>query len=258
MFELDKSAFGTFLAERRKEKGFTQKELAAKLFVSDKAVSKWERALSMPDISLLIPLAEILEVSVTELLEGQKLNSASKMNPEQVEVLVKKALTLSEDNPEKRKARLKKSITLFGGCSILALLELLIGILLSSYAGTGAFSSSLIVMEGLSFIFGIYFWFFVKEKLPAYYDENEISAYNDGIFDMNVPGMHFNNSNWPHIVRYLRRWTLITLIVIPVFCTLAAVIPLGFWFSLVAQNIILAAYLAGLFVPVWIVGKKYE
>ena len=56
MFEINKSAFGTFLAERRKEKGYTQKELAAKLFISDKAVSKWERALSMPDISLLIPL----------------------------------------------------------------------------------------------------------------------------------------------------------------------------------------------------------
>ena len=99
MFEIDKSAFGTFLAERRKEKGYTQKELAAKLFISDKAVSKWERALSMPDISLLIPLAEILDVSVTELLEGQKLDSALNMDTEQVEVLVKKALTLSDDNP---------------------------------------------------------------------------------------------------------------------------------------------------------------
>ena len=77
MFEINKSAFGTFLTERRKEKGYTQKELAAKLFISDKAVSKWERALSMPDISLLIPLAEILDVSVTELLEGRKLDSAA-------------------------------------------------------------------------------------------------------------------------------------------------------------------------------------
>lgn len=68
MFEIDKKTFGIFLAEQRKAKGFTQRELAEKLFISDKAVSKWERGLSMPDIFLLVPLAEILDVSVTELL----------------------------------------------------------------------------------------------------------------------------------------------------------------------------------------------
>lgn len=57
MYELDKAAFGQFLAQLRREKGMTQKELAATLYVSDKAVSKWERGLSVPDISLLVPLA---------------------------------------------------------------------------------------------------------------------------------------------------------------------------------------------------------
>lgn len=47
MHEIDNAAFGRFLAARRKEKGFTQKDLAARLFVSDKAVSKWERGLSL-------------------------------------------------------------------------------------------------------------------------------------------------------------------------------------------------------------------
>ena len=76
MFEIDKKTFGIFLAEQRKAKGFTQRELAEKLFISDKAVSKWERGLSMPDISLLVPLAEILDVSVTELLEGKRMDQA--------------------------------------------------------------------------------------------------------------------------------------------------------------------------------------
>ena len=44
MFEIDKQKFGAFIAELRKEKGMTQKELAEKLFISDKAVSKWETA----------------------------------------------------------------------------------------------------------------------------------------------------------------------------------------------------------------------
>ena len=46
MFEIDKVQFGAFLLELRKEKGYTQKQLAEKLFVSDKAVSKWERGVS--------------------------------------------------------------------------------------------------------------------------------------------------------------------------------------------------------------------
>ena len=46
MFDIDKKDFGCFVAELRKEKGFTQKELAEKLFVSDKAISKWECGVS--------------------------------------------------------------------------------------------------------------------------------------------------------------------------------------------------------------------
>ena len=113
MYEINKEAFGKFLAQQRKAKGYTQKALAEKLFVSDKAVSKWERSLSMPDISLLIPLSEILEVSVTELLEGRTFPKETNMEPAQVELLVKKALTFSEETPEKAKTRKKKGIFSF-------------------------------------------------------------------------------------------------------------------------------------------------
>ena len=67
MKELDKEKMGLFIAQLRREKEATQKELADRLYVSDKAVSKWERGLSVPDISLLLPLAEILGVTTTEL-----------------------------------------------------------------------------------------------------------------------------------------------------------------------------------------------
>ena len=59
MYEIDKAKFGSFLSALRKENGLTQKEVAQKVSVSDKAVSKWERGLSLPDITLLIPLAEL-------------------------------------------------------------------------------------------------------------------------------------------------------------------------------------------------------
>ena len=51
----------------------TQKDLADKLFVSDKTVSKWERGNSMPNVTLLIPIADVLGITVTELLQGEKL-----------------------------------------------------------------------------------------------------------------------------------------------------------------------------------------
>ena len=77
MYELDKAAFGQFLAQLRREKGMTQKELAATLYVSDKAVSKWERGLSVPDISLLVPLAEQLILEYRDTLQtGAPLDQA--------------------------------------------------------------------------------------------------------------------------------------------------------------------------------------
>lgn len=61
-------AFGQFIAENRRTRGLTQRELAESLHVTDKAVSKWERGLSYPDVTLLEPLAEKLELTVAELM----------------------------------------------------------------------------------------------------------------------------------------------------------------------------------------------
>lgn len=69
---MDARKIGNFISERRKIINLTQKELADKLYITDKAVSKWERGLSFPDISILIPLAEILDISLYDLLRGGK------------------------------------------------------------------------------------------------------------------------------------------------------------------------------------------
>lgn len=73
---MDNLKFGAFLAQCRKEKGWTQKELAEQLHVTDKAVSKWERGLGFPDIKLIEPLAELLDVSVLELMRSERMDAS--------------------------------------------------------------------------------------------------------------------------------------------------------------------------------------
>lgn len=68
---MKKQTFGSMIATLRKEQGMTQLELAEKMGVTDKAVSKWERDLSFPDVSSIPKLAEILHVSVDELMQGK-------------------------------------------------------------------------------------------------------------------------------------------------------------------------------------------
>ena len=70
---MDATRFGLFVAEMRKENHMTQAELAAKIKVTDKAVSRWERGLGFPDINSLEPLAEALGVSVLELMKSEKI-----------------------------------------------------------------------------------------------------------------------------------------------------------------------------------------
>ncbi len=72
---MDTVITGRFISELRKEKGLTQVELAEKLNVTDKAVSKWETGRSAPDVSLLIPLSENLGVTVTEILKGERIST---------------------------------------------------------------------------------------------------------------------------------------------------------------------------------------
>lgn len=69
---MDNEQFGGVIAQLRKEQGLTQKELADKLNVTDKAVSKWETAKGFPDVKLLEPLAQALGVSLVELMQGRR------------------------------------------------------------------------------------------------------------------------------------------------------------------------------------------
>lgn len=255
MFEIDKAKFGAFVAQLRKEKGLMQKELAEKLYVSDKAVSKWERGLSIPDVVILVPLAEILGVTVTELLKCRRLPKDEPMDSQQTEELVKKVIGLSEEEQRKfRPDRLKRGLQLFL-CTAVGALEIWVLTMLG-YSMDEIFAS-LGTMMILMAIFGLYFCVFTKEKLPRYYDENRISSFSDGFLRMNMPGVYFNNRNWPHIVRAGQLWAMIGLVAAPVFFFVMTKFLPAVW-DAAAVYIILILVLGGLFIPMITVARKYE
>ena len=70
---MDLIKIGKFIADTRKKKNLTQIQLAERLSITDRAVSKWECGRSMPDSSIMLELCEVLEISVNELLTGEKL-----------------------------------------------------------------------------------------------------------------------------------------------------------------------------------------
>ena len=71
---MDQILIGKFIAEERKRKGYTQKQLSEKLGISDKTVSKWERGNGFPEVSLLLPLCNELDITVNELLSGERVS----------------------------------------------------------------------------------------------------------------------------------------------------------------------------------------
>ena len=86
---MEKQTLGQKIAELRKAKNMTQLELANKLNITDKAVSKWERDISCPDINTFPKLAEILGVSVDELLQANNAVSDNKENKDIVDLVLK-------------------------------------------------------------------------------------------------------------------------------------------------------------------------
>lgn len=68
---MDQIKIGSFIAEKRKQKCMTQRQLADALAISDKTVSKWERGKGLPEVSLMLPLCETLGITVNDLLSGQ-------------------------------------------------------------------------------------------------------------------------------------------------------------------------------------------
>ena len=120
---MDQIKIGRFIAAVRKEKSLTQRELAERLQISDKTVSKWETGNGLPEVSLMLPLCGLLEISVNELLSGERLDE-TKYHEKAEENMM---------NLMREKEEAKKKIILAVVVALISLLAGLTLILLTEY-----------------------------------------------------------------------------------------------------------------------------
>jgi len=117
---MDPKKFGTFLQTRRRELGMTQSRLGEKLGVTDKAISRWERGVGFPDISLLEPLAQALDLTVTELMRAERMEQKT-IPTQTAEEAVIRTVDLAQ---EQSRTRLRSRLLTFGLIPAVLLLDL--------------------------------------------------------------------------------------------------------------------------------------
>ena len=148
---MDQIKTGRFIASLRREKGLTQLQLADRLGISDKTVSKWERGAGLPEVSLMLPLCEELRINVNELLCGERLTDADYKTKAEVNMM-----DLVQENRENKKrftqAALCGSITIIAVCALIVIaayielpvavrIALIVLALLTGAAGIGTAAS---------------------------------------------------------------------------------------------------------------------
>ena len=278
--QIDLMRVGIFISRLRHDKGMTQRQLADKLFVSNKAVSKWENGLSLPDISLLEPLAEILEVTVPELLHGERQSDEKVSEEHQDGAYTAEALKkwFSENDAavradgQNKKEKRKKGVRLYIAAIFISGVEILILYLWGNVLGMGGFDVSMEVLltVALVLMFGPWFFWVMPERLPSYYDVMTLSYFAYGGMHINIPGVSFNNRNWPYIIKAWRSfgfwvpvgwpacWTLLWIVL--QFQPLLEMGETNFSIVVLLFRVFLplAVILGGLFVPTYAVAKKYE
>ncbi len=114
---MDQQKIGKFIAQMRKEKSLTQRGLADTLCISDKTVSKWENGKGMPEVSLMMPLCEALDITANELLSGERLSQDDYIRKAEENIM-----TLVKEREESKKKIILSAIvaviTIIGGTTL--------------------------------------------------------------------------------------------------------------------------------------------
>ncbi len=158
---MDQAKIGRFIAECRKGVGLTQLQLAEKLNITDRAVSKWETGKAMPDSSIMLELCGILHITVNDLLSGEVVtmdhyNEASEKN----------LLEMVKQKEAADKRLLATEISL--GIPMMALCFALLGI--AAYANVPDGIRILLIVLSLAFVFVMCFIFIRIEQVAGYYE----------------------------------------------------------------------------------------
>ena len=158
---MDLKIIGNFIKSQRKEKGLTQVELATKLSVSEKTISKWECGYGFPDTTLILPLCKELDITANELLSGKKLSSEEYQTEAE-----KNLLTLKKQQEQDHKFLL----TLENVLGYLSSITFIILVFVASFANVSTWVRILLIVIGfIHIVVGIHFCLTI-EKDAGYYE----------------------------------------------------------------------------------------
>ena len=187
---------------------------------------------------------------MTELLLCRRCPPAQPITPDTVEQVVKTAITYPEQ-------KAKRAFQVGSHRSLLWFLAALAVGAAGLYGCRrfGGWSESLSVSFMLAAVFGAYFWLLVPVRLPDFYDQHRIGFFYDNMVRMNIPGVALNNHNWPAVVRCIRVWACLLTALLPLFHLAFALLASAGWLPYLDQADLILL-LGGLFVPIYIVGRK--
>lgn len=159
---MDQIKVGKFIAECRKKNNLTQMQLAEKLNITDRAISKWENGKSMPDSGVMLNLCRELNISVNELLCGEVINMDNNYNEKLEQTLID--MVKQKEEADKRLLRIE---VVMGVATILMFLGL---VLIASLAEMEEWIRLLIIITSTIFVFIICFVLLRIEQTAGYYE----------------------------------------------------------------------------------------
>ena len=201
---MDMIKIGKFIALKRKEQNLTQMELAEKLNITDRAISKWECGRAMPDSSIMLELCEILHISVNELLTGEVLEM--KDYNEQAE---KNLINIKRQKEESDKRILIMEIAL----GVISVLFLFVLILVASYFVTQIYLKAILIASGfVQFLAAMFFAIRIEQK-AGYYECKHCHAKYIPMYNQVLFAMHVNRTRYmkcPHCNKWSWQKKVIT------------------------------------------------
>lgn len=158
---MDQIKIGKFIASCRKEQGMTQAKLAEKLGISDRAVSKWETGKSMPDTGIMLEVCQLLNISVNELLSGERIMAES------FDKRAEENLLAMRREVEEKNRQLLRTEYLIGGPAVIAGLLLCV---VAAYVEMPAALRIGLIIFALLMILAVSFFAVAIEQKAGYYE----------------------------------------------------------------------------------------